>query len=379
MTLWSKLKFKRRRALPLGHLHLLRACFPYELGLDLTHRPLDKLYIEMLVRREWRKISRSERRDWIDAIKCLTKLPHSPVLTPIVNPDDIAPVNITSSYYDDIVYLHMDLNRKESRVHGTGLFLPWHRWYIHNFESALKEKCGFNGTLPYWDWTRDAPDFLHATIFDEEYELGGCGEPSRDFELVDGAFSGPSLFRPSYPFPHTLRRNFTLFPYTASVILGVPIDPHLPINNTFSAAEVRKLTTGFQGDYKGFQTYIEGIQGAHASVHLIVNGDLLGACPRTAPPGCMSGPTFTPNDPLFWLHHAMIDKVWHDWQHNSIANTRAFEGGSVQRLDNITMWPTGSAPWMDLQTVMPADGLFSENTVVDVIDTEDGLLCYTYE
>ncbi|KAG9220568.1 hypothetical protein CCMSSC00406_0004024 [Pleurotus cornucopiae] len=274
------------------------------------------------VRKEWRKLSRPERRDWVAAVK----------------------------------------------IHGTGLFLPWHRWYIHSFETALKSKCGFNGTAPYWDWTQDAPDFFHATIFNEEYELGGWGDPSKDFKVTDGAFSANSLFRPSYPYPHTLRRRFNLFPYSTSVILGVPIDPHLPINNTFTASEVRKLTTSFEGDYKGFQTYFEAIQGAHASVHLIVKGDLLGACPGNAPPDCKGGPTFSAND-----------KVWHDWQHYSKANTRAFEGGSVQRLDNITKWPTGSAPWTDLQSVMPADGLFPEAVVLDVIDTEDGILCYTYE
>ncbi|KDQ27566.1 hypothetical protein PLEOSDRAFT_1104248 [Pleurotus ostreatus PC15] len=271
---------------------------------------------QLSVRKEWRNLSQPERRDWITAVK----------------------------------------------IHETGLFLPWHRWYIHSPKTALQAECGFNGTAPYWDWTQDAPDFLHA-ILNEEYELGGWGDPSKDFKFTDGAFSADSLFRPSYPYPHTLRRRFNLFPYSTSVVLGVPIDPHLPINNTFTASE----------------TYFEAIQGAHASVHLIVNGDLLGACPGNAPPDCKGGPTFSANDPLFWLHHGMIDKVWHDWQHYSKANTRAFEGGSVQRLDNITKWPTGSAPWMNLQSVMPGHGLFQEATVLDVIDTEDGILCYTYE
>ena len=33
--------------------------------------------------------------------------------------------------------------------------------------------------------------------------------------------------------------------------------------------------------------------------------------------GYMANPVFSPNDPLFWLHHAFIDKTWADWQASS--------------------------------------------------------------
>jgi hypothetical protein len=32
------------------------------------------------------------------------------------------------------------------------------------------------------------------------------------------------------------------------------------VNTTFDAAEVKKLVTGFTGDYQGFQAYLEGFQ-----------------------------------------------------------------------------------------------------------------------
>jgi len=71
----------------------------------------------------------------------------------------------------DIVYMHMDLNHvvriyilKEfphrvvmwipyEQIHFTGLFLPWHRWYVHFLESVMKTKCGFSGASPYWNWS----------------------------------------------------------------------------------------------------------------------------------------------------------------------------------------------------------------------------------
>ena len=42
--------------------------------------------------------------------QCLTTFPHTDHLQPLVNPSDIPPVNTSSTYYDDFVYMHMDLN-----------------------------------------------------------------------------------------------------------------------------------------------------------------------------------------------------------------------------------------------------------------------------
>ena len=33
----------------------------------------------------------------------------------------------------------------------------------------------------------------------------------------------------------------------------------------------------------------------------------------------MANPVFSPNDPLFWLHHAQVDRVWSRWQAKRVA------------------------------------------------------------
>jgi len=38
-------------------------------------------------------------------------------------------------------------------AHLTGIFLPWHRLYLHTMERLLREKCGYKGYMTYWDWT----------------------------------------------------------------------------------------------------------------------------------------------------------------------------------------------------------------------------------
>jgi tyrosinase len=34
-------------------------------------------------------------------------------------------------------------------AHGNAAFLSWHRWFIHLYERALRESCGYTGHLAY--------------------------------------------------------------------------------------------------------------------------------------------------------------------------------------------------------------------------------------
>jgi tyrosinase len=276
----------------------------------------------------------------------------------------------------------MDLNHV---IHFTGLFLPWHRWYVHSVETALRTKCDFTGASPYWDWSKDAADFYGSSFWADNSStsgLGGWGDPARDYQVPLGGFSNLHL---SYPSPHILRRNFTLQPWFAIAALVpefIP-DPSFMANVSFTNKEVKKMVNGFTGDFKGFQKYFEAANfGAHANVHEIMGGDLGGQCPSDAPANCIGGPTFSVNEPLFFMHHAMVDKVWFDWQHKHPSNFWSFEGGSVQALENTTIYtkyPNGAPPALNLNTLMPADGMFPRMTIEQVMNTTGGHLCYVYE
>jgi tyrosinase len=52
-----------------------------------------------------------------------------------------------------------------------------------------------------------------------------------------------------------------------------------------------------RGKFKSFQLHLESL---HNLVHQAVGGDM-----RTAA---------SPGDPIFWLHHANIDRLWAEWQ-----------------------------------------------------------------
>jgi tyrosinase len=68
-------------------------------------------------------------------------------------------------------------------------------------------------------------------------------------------------------------------------------DPsQLPIAADLTAVKSRTTFTAFQSR----------LEGMHAGVHNAVGGDMAGAA--------------SPTDPLFWLHHSNIDRIWSEWQ-----------------------------------------------------------------
>ncbi|KAK7973005.1 Di-copper centre-containing protein [Apiospora saccharicola] len=120
-----------------------------------------------LIRREWRALSIPERQSFIGAVRCLQSKPGQ-------TSDTYAGVK---SRYDDFVALHIT---QTDYVHWVGQLLPhrWHRYFLWGFEQSLRETCGYNGAVPYWDWTKDAVSeqaVLESPIFDPIHGFGGNG------------------------------------------------------------------------------------------------------------------------------------------------------------------------------------------------------------
>ncbi|EUC60359.1 tyrosinase tyrosinase: common central domain protein [Rhizoctonia solani AG-3 Rhs1AP] len=290
------------------------------------------------IRKEWRRFSRAEQAEWIRAVNCLNKKPASGKLVPPVDLskyeyyDQIVPVTKDSSYQDELTYVHMNLN---PIIHNTGLFLPWHRWYLQSWTDALRTQCGYKGVTPYWAWEFDTGNFEKSSIFnaDKTSGLGTWGDANDDYTVKDGGFWNMTF---AYPTRHHLRRKYVPFPYMAPA--GVdpslyPYDTFKGANLTFTLGEVLKLLAQPTGDFKKFQYYMEQAQSMHTSVHMILGGDLGGLCPANATPAeCpFSGaPTISPNEPMFFLHHGNIDRLWWLWQKLNAKNQAAFAGGSVR-------------------------------------------------
>jgi len=209
--------------------------------------------------------------------------------------------------------------------------------------------------------------------------LGGWGNPDADFAVPNGGFHTLPL---SYPVPHHVRRNFSLLAFERGPPNPLFPDPTKMANTSFTASVIKAILKTPDGDYKGFQTALEAPEGPHIAIHGIVGGDLSGSCPQNAPSNCAPGPTWSSNEPLFFMHHAMIDKIWYDWQIRNPVNVKSFFGGSVasfESLDAYNQYPNGGPPFLGLDSTIPADGIFQEVTIGDVVNTTGGYLCYVYE
>jgi tyrosinase len=92
-------------------------------------------------------LNKSEKRNYIDSVKCLAKLPAR-------TPAAIAAG--AKSRYDDLVVSHI---QQAFTIHGTANFLTWHRYYTWAFEQMLRKECGYKGYQPYynWGWWADNP------------------------------------------------------------------------------------------------------------------------------------------------------------------------------------------------------------------------------
>ncbi|KAH7339050.1 Di-copper centre-containing protein [Rhizoctonia solani] len=308
-------------------------------------------------RREWRTLDKSARKAFIDAVKCLGELPHDPSLAPSGATPNIPPMNTSSSYYDDFVYVHIDSNIKD---HFTALFLPWHRWFLYTFHMALKDKCAYSGVMPYWNWSLDVGNITNSPVFDADPEsgLGTFGASAADkWAVKDGAFG--STVR-AYPTPHTVSRQFNPHPFGNHIFPFGFKSPEMHATQPFAPESMENIVEGSAGNFTDFAYKIDGVtaQGPHNAAHLMMGGD-------------MGNLLWSPNDPLFYLHHAHLDCVWEKWQARRPENVMAFGGGLTQDVKNYHLYPVGAPPAANFSSILPTEGLTPSVRVADMMSTSN--------
>ncbi|MEN3331857.1 MAG: hypothetical protein V7641_1222 [Blastocatellia bacterium] len=169
------------------------------------------------------------------------------------------------------------------QAHGDGMdenyFLPWHRMYVYFFERIIRQVSGKPGfTLPYWNYS--VPGARHG-ILPPEFRKSG-----------DPTFG--SLFI-------NIRNVRNVANGYANVNGGEAIDK-------YQSDSPLALTSLKQCTYKPRPPAIPGFcmdldQTVHGSVHVLVGNDNnMGDVPTAA------------GDPIFWLHHSNIDRLWASWE-----------------------------------------------------------------
>jgi hypothetical protein len=152
-------------------------------------------------------------------------------------------------------------------AHGAPGFFTWHRAYLMAFENALRV-LGCHVTLPYWDWSTGPSTGVPVACRLPTY-VNRAGAT-----VANPLFSGP---RPGGG--QTNRR--------------ADIDTTAFDDLATSAQAAMSAAT-----FVSFQNQLNGV---HGSVHVRTGGDM-GSVPTAG------------YDPIFYLHHANIDRLWADWQ-----------------------------------------------------------------
>ncbi|RZU49139.1 tyrosinase [Krasilnikovia cinnamomea] len=264
----------------------------------------------MGVRKNQRDLTTTEKRAFVNAVLELKK----------------------RGRYDEFVRTHnnfilSDTDNGNRVGHRSPSFLPWHRQFLLDFERAL-QAIDASVNLPYWDWTvdRDTTSSLWSADF-----LGGNGRDS-DGQVTTGPFAfsaGNWVINVRTDSRNYLRRALG----TGQRPLPTADDVRSVLSQTtYDVSPWNSTSTS------GFRNLVEGWRGPnlHNRVHVWVGGDMTSGT--------------SPNDPVFWLHHCHIDKLWSDWQkaHPSSGYLPTRATTNVVAL-NGTM-----APW---NNVRPADML----------------------
>ncbi|KAK5153809.1 hypothetical protein LTS14_007028 [Recurvomyces mirabilis] len=327
------------------------------------------------VRTEFRKMSNAQRKSYTDAITCLHNNPPRYVEAA----SDTYPGVLNR--YDEYVATHINLTYN---IHGTADFLAWHRNMIHQYETDLIEVCGYSGNLPYWDWAQDAAAVDQSELFNgDEFSMGSNGVyiPDRN-----GTFLGLMgfTFPPgtgggcvhSGPFSENFNTSLGPLdsPYGNNVANQYDLNSRClvrDLNSWFSSqfntyTNVTDLVLG-ETQVEYFQSLMQGFLGDN-KLGIHGGGHWLGGGPSQ-----LEDFHSSPNDPIFFLHHAMIDRIWTVWQYLDIEN----------RLDEIygthTLQNSPASADMTLQDNV-VFGLVGENEVLSsLMDTYGGRFCYRYE
>jgi Common central domain of tyrosinase len=165
--------------------------------------------------------------------------------------------------YAQFVGIHADMRHRMHSSMGGGAvgrqrFLPWHRDFLLKFETAMQH-IDPRAFIPYWHWSIDRalPPWLG----------------SFDFTVIVPAtdMSAPQI---------------------------VNVLRHLQLDALPSDVQIAHLEMNTVMNYTQFTATLESY---HNTVHALVGGT-------------MNDIMISPCDPLFWMHHAEVDRICSIWQ-----------------------------------------------------------------
>lgn len=311
-------------------------------------------------------------------------------------------------------------------AHESALLLPWHRELVYRFEKAL-QSVDPNVTIPYWDWTD--PKGLEVIFNDDFMGPNGQGvtlnipvvEGGSAMSLGDGQQANPNLpgsgneggdaqgANPNIQTVSVQGGPVVSGPFT--VANGWIANPDLHFKSsskeTFGNQILRFLQVPPTNSYPlpkedieqvlaidNYETFRPALEGffkvdsstgqqtpgvyLHNYFHSLIGGGTFDfAVGRPEPLGTMTDLSSSINDPVFWLIHSNVDRLWAEWQAKGHEGTNYYpaSGGHYGENLNDRLWPwdggeSTPANWGpgNLLSLLPA---FSPDDIVTARDTLD--------
>lgn len=223
--------------------------------------------------------------------------------------------------------------------HGWEEFLPWHRLYLYYFEQRLRD-IDASVTLPYWDWTDNYQQDWSATTPDSGTipEAFRCWIDSQAIANLQGRISDADLDKLEAIRGETFNSGNRLLT-AAGISYGqnasveeilVELQRVNPLwhrerwpggNNSIlfedypSASDIDnilEITDFFAfGSGPAANHFFGSLENIHNLLH-----NFSGGVDPTNPSvlGDMTNNGTTAFDPIFWSHHANVDRLWAEWQ-----------------------------------------------------------------
>jgi tyrosinase len=298
----------------------------------------------MIIRKNAKDLTAAEKTAFTDAIIALKKLPSR-----------LHPTDKKRGRYDDFVEVHLNamnammMGHVPNWGHLSAAFGPWHRVLLYHFESELRAlKPGV--ALPFWDWTDAAST---KAIFAADF-LGGNGRSS-DGQVTDGPFAHAKgnwtvVVKDDPSNEDFLVRQLGADPSASTLpdkkrdqdpVMALKVYDEAPWydNQRTTAAQRTRVDDLFR-----FRLEYD----LHNLIHRYVGGHMVLAA--------------SPNDPVFWLHHCNIDRLWSLWEQTTgkeVPYAPLTGGPAGQSGDKslIFSFKNGQKPW--LGSTRPKDVLDS--------------------
>jgi tyrosinase len=164
--------------------------------------------------------------------------------------------------------------------HGSWYFVVWHRLFLYFFERIVRAQVVANGgpadwALPYWNYDGGSNHNTLPLAFRDPNRNGAANplyETQRNPGINSGAGLSPAITSPAFALG---RQNFT----------GI--------------SEFGGGITSAIGQFFSQTGRLE--QTPHNDIHVAIGG-------------LMGDPGTSAEDPIFWLHHCNIDRLWWLWQ-----------------------------------------------------------------